>query len=72
MTIQQYNDIKNMSYKEQLQYFKKINGPVLYKYGNQRNIKPGYYIHHDAENFVAHLCNATVRKNTSPKLQEPE
>lgn len=74
MTIQQYNDIKTMSYQEQLQYFKKTNGLVLYTYRskNNKNQKPGYYIHHDAENFIGHLCRDSVRKKFSAKFQEPE
>lgn len=59
MTIEEYNKIKDLSYKEYCEYLLKKYGPVPYVYGDKKNRpgKEGLFIHHMDEDKVASLCS---------------
>lgn len=73
MTLSEYNKVKNYTYKQYCEYLLNKYGPVLYKYGNQKNRpgKEGLFIHHMDENKVSSLCSKE-NQEIYPQFQEAD
>ena len=71
MNMTEYLKVKDYSYEEYCEYLKELHGKVLFKYGSSKNKKPGYFIHHIAEDTVPSLSHKDQKKQY-PEYQVPE
>lgn len=74
MTINEYQNVKDLSYEEYCGYLNKKYGAVPRKYGSSKNKRPddGLFIHHVREDEVASLSNRKIALANDPVYQEPE
>ena len=73
MNINEYNNVKNLSYNAYCQYLLNKYGPVPYKYGDKKNRpgKEGLFIHHMDEDKVSSLCSKE-NQDIYPHFQESD
>jgi superfamily II DNA or RNA helicase len=71
MNRAEFDLVKNFTYAEYCEYLKTKYGKVPFKYGSSKNKKPGYFIHHIAEDKVPSLSHPEQKKQY-PEYQVPE
>lgn len=71
MNLKEYNEVKNLNYKQYCEYLKKKYGMVPYKYGDKRNHKLGLYIHHIGEDKIPGLSSRESQITEDGRYQLP-
>lgn len=71
MNRAEFNRVKNFTYEEYCDYLKAKYGKAPARYGSSKNKKPGYFIHHIAEDKVPSLSHPEQKKQY-PEYQVPE